>query len=386
MMLLLIVGRWLLPKAGSMTRDSLSQLLLINVAMCADIIEFFDIIKLDEAKRSKQLTIAIMVLWTWSLMQFPFNATAKLETELDSNDFHRNKVSPEITGSFSASNTNNRIFYTAGQTKNGTTAFQKGGQNRNNRRLSRDVRRLAGHVLTEEEPVDDVTLIQPEHARRKSLIPAEHVVSRNENVSSAYKNGRLSLDLERVKGPQMKENLQTKATPQQESYQPILHRPSVDIRSLKDRPLIEYRTEIEDDDESENGKPSRIRSDLFGILLSLFMQDGPFLTFRLFIIAHYSTIEYMMLFLTVKNALVLILQVYRLCILYCPCHDHHDNDFSPENKIDASARLKNVQVAMTHEEMSESNTLIHRDRLKIQWKRTTLNKVQNPLVRPSMFL
>ena len=124
----------------------------------------------------------------------------------------------------------------------------------------------------------------------------------------------------------------------------------------------------------QTGKPSRVRSDMFSIILSLFMQDGPFLTFRLFVIAHYRTIEYMILFLTVKNALVLVIQVYRLCILYCPCHDHHDNDFSPENKIDASSRLKNVQVAISHEETSDNNAFIHSDRLRIQWKRTTLNK------------
>lgn len=375
MMLLLIVGRWLLPKAGSMTRDSLSQLLLINVAMCADIIEFFDIINLNYAKSSKQLTIAIMVLWTWSLMQFPFNATAKLETELDIDYSKRNKVSPEIYGNLNGRNITNKIFDT-GQIK---------GHTPSSRRQSRDVRRLAGHVLMEEETIDVIPLSQPAHARRKSFAPTEHVVSRNATTSCDYTKGGISLDVNKMKGPQMQENLTAKATTeeqsQQERYNSMIHRPSIDGRSLKDRPLIQYRTEIDNDDDLENGKPSRIRSDLFSILLSLFMQDGPFLTFRLFIIAHYKTIEYMMLFLTVKNALVLILQVYRLCILYCPCHDHYDNDFSPENKIDASARLRNVQVAISHEEMSESNTFVHSDRLKIQWKRTTLNKVGNPLVR-----
>ena len=55
------------------TKDSLSQLLLVNLAMCADIIEFFDILKLDFVKNSQTLIITILVLWTWR-----FNAISPL--------------------------------------------------------------------------------------------------------------------------------------------------------------------------------------------------------------------------------------------------------------------------------------------------------------------
>jgi hypothetical protein len=74
---MLILGRWLLPK-GSLTRESLSQLLLVNLAMSADIIEFFDILKHVKSRFSKDLTLTILSLWTISLLQFPVNATAKL--------------------------------------------------------------------------------------------------------------------------------------------------------------------------------------------------------------------------------------------------------------------------------------------------------------------
>lgn len=46
LMLILIVGRWLLPK-GDLTRDQLSQLLLVYIGTAADIIEFFDSYKDD---------------------------------------------------------------------------------------------------------------------------------------------------------------------------------------------------------------------------------------------------------------------------------------------------------------------------------------------------
>lgn len=41
LLLLLIVGRWLLPK-GKLTHDQLSQLLLVYIGTAADIVEFFD--------------------------------------------------------------------------------------------------------------------------------------------------------------------------------------------------------------------------------------------------------------------------------------------------------------------------------------------------------
>lgn len=40
LLILLILGKWLLPAAGELTRDQLSQLLLIFVGTAADILEF----------------------------------------------------------------------------------------------------------------------------------------------------------------------------------------------------------------------------------------------------------------------------------------------------------------------------------------------------------
>lgn len=40
LLILLIVGKWLLPLGGGVTRDELSQLLLIFVGTAADILEF----------------------------------------------------------------------------------------------------------------------------------------------------------------------------------------------------------------------------------------------------------------------------------------------------------------------------------------------------------
>lgn len=49
LLLLLILGRWLLPK-GKLTHDQLSQLLLVYIGTAADIVEFFDAFKEKEVQ------------------------------------------------------------------------------------------------------------------------------------------------------------------------------------------------------------------------------------------------------------------------------------------------------------------------------------------------
>jgi hypothetical protein len=47
LLLMLIVGRWLLPK-GALSHDQLSQLLLVYVGTAADIVEFFEAFNEDK--------------------------------------------------------------------------------------------------------------------------------------------------------------------------------------------------------------------------------------------------------------------------------------------------------------------------------------------------
>ncbi|XP_065560541.1 uncharacterized protein LOC136027332 isoform X2 [Artemia franciscana] len=75
LMLILIIGRWLLPK-GDLTREQLSQLLLVYIGTAADIIEFFDSFKDDKIASNRILCIIILSIWSWSLLQFTLVITA----------------------------------------------------------------------------------------------------------------------------------------------------------------------------------------------------------------------------------------------------------------------------------------------------------------------
>ncbi|XP_073722794.1 transmembrane protein 26b [Misgurnus anguillicaudatus] len=73
LLILLIVGKWLLPIAGGVTRDEMSQLLLIFVGIAADILEFISETLSDVNENSPQFVYVILAVWTWSMLQFPLH-------------------------------------------------------------------------------------------------------------------------------------------------------------------------------------------------------------------------------------------------------------------------------------------------------------------------
>ncbi|XP_002756382.1 transmembrane protein 26 isoform X1 [Callithrix jacchus] len=73
-LLMLIIGKWLLPIGGGITRDQLSQLLLMFVGTAADILEFTsETLEEQNVRNSPALVYAILVIWTWSMLQFPLD-------------------------------------------------------------------------------------------------------------------------------------------------------------------------------------------------------------------------------------------------------------------------------------------------------------------------
>lgn len=74
MLIVLVLGRWLMPK-GDMSRDQLSQLLMVYVGLGADILDIFDTFKEPEVKTNQAVVIIGLALFSWALMQFPLVLT-----------------------------------------------------------------------------------------------------------------------------------------------------------------------------------------------------------------------------------------------------------------------------------------------------------------------
>lgn len=76
MLIVLVLGRWLMPK-GDMSRDQLSQLLMVYVGLGADILDIFDTFKEPEVKTNRTVVISGLALFSWALMQFPLVLTQR---------------------------------------------------------------------------------------------------------------------------------------------------------------------------------------------------------------------------------------------------------------------------------------------------------------------
>lgn len=80
LLLILILGRWLLPIGGTITRDQLSELLLMFVGTAADILEFTtETLKEDNVRTNLILVCGILAVWTWSMLQFPLDLAVQLK-------------------------------------------------------------------------------------------------------------------------------------------------------------------------------------------------------------------------------------------------------------------------------------------------------------------
>ena len=87
MLLILIIGRWMLPK-GVISRDQLSQLLLVYFGIAFDIMELFYLFDEHLIIASPTFQYVILSIWTGSLLQFTIVLTTiktrrpRLSTEM----------------------------------------------------------------------------------------------------------------------------------------------------------------------------------------------------------------------------------------------------------------------------------------------------------------
>jgi hypothetical protein len=75
LLLLIIVGRWVLPK-GVTSRSNLSQLLLVYMSIASDIVDLLTIFNEEHVLRSQRMLLATLIVLSWSLLQFATNMAA----------------------------------------------------------------------------------------------------------------------------------------------------------------------------------------------------------------------------------------------------------------------------------------------------------------------
>ncbi|XP_039611595.1 transmembrane protein 26-like isoform X1 [Polypterus senegalus] len=87
MMLMLVVGRWLMPR-GDLSRAQLYELLLVESALGADILDILDTSKQSQVETNRAIRVMGLGVFSWSMIQFPLVLT-KIE---DSDSYKYSKV------------------------------------------------------------------------------------------------------------------------------------------------------------------------------------------------------------------------------------------------------------------------------------------------------
>ncbi|XP_064628932.1 uncharacterized protein LOC135488280 [Lineus longissimus] len=67
-------------------------------------------------------------------------------------------------------------------------------------------------------------------------------------------------------------------------------------------------------------------NEVWSILITVLLQDAPFLSLRLYVMVTFNLFNYTILFFTVKNALVIVLQFYRLVVVTCLKEENVSDD------------------------------------------------------------
>ncbi|XP_033104696.1 transmembrane protein 26-like [Anneissia japonica] len=207
----LIIGRWIMP-AGALSRDKLSQLLLVYIGLAADIIEFLETYKEDPVKFNGQLIYAVLTLWTWSLLQFVFVIT-----------------------------------------------------------MTRDAQ-------------DAIDSIEEEESRSKTRRKLGAKEKTCIEKCCCYGETDTYID------------------------------PNMNLGEVSGLIIPQRMEDIEVEDTEP--KCQCLESEVWGIMLTLCLQDVPFLVLRMVLIIHFHVFSRTNIFYSFKNALMLSLQIYRLSSLY----------------------------------------------------------------------
>jgi len=89
-------------------------------------------------------------------------------------------------------------------------------------------------------------------------------------------------------------------------------------------------------------------AEVWGILVTLMLQDIPFLVFRLYMMIVYKEIQQMIIFFTGKNALVVILQLYRIIVLKFEKDRPNKEKISEEELIPLRGVLQDLSKETGH--------------------------------------
>jgi len=300
----LILGRWITPR-GALSRKELSALLLGYVANAADILEVLDSTESPGVEYNKNVTISILAVYSLALLQFSFvtTLTKKKKTK-------KGRVAPIET----------HVVGQSGNVTQGTSTLSGqrcssledgGGGNEN----------IAFETFTIEEEkekkvFDGIAAEENGEVVEENTPPIDENVAVEENVEEKITNSD-NADEEFIKIVEVDEAVAAEVCIESLNTNTTNNNIDDSPTTTMTQHLCENGDLSEEEITPHNGCCSCCHEEFPQIFVSLFMQDGPFLILRLFLVLQYQVINGLHLFFLCKNAIVTTLLVYRIVILMC---------------------------------------------------------------------
>eukprot|EP00794_Sanderia_malayensis_P015376 gene15376-16956_t len=298
----IILGRWLMPR-GKLTRDQLSALLLGYVGTAADIVELKVETEIEESGKVP-IKMAVLGAYTWSLFQFTLMTTATQKGKEQEEQEAREKATKRISLSLG--------HYNKIAPESSASGFTRKDSEK---RLTRS------STISESRGMKEMT------AKEKYIESIKRQRVKTMDSSMQYTRKKYSA-------------------------------PSKPISPLDKMPHNNTKS-FDAEADKKTTRMRKLHGELFQILVTLLMQDGPFLILRLVLLIEFKVSTEMHILFMAKNAMVCTLLVYRLCIL--TCREESDNELQKEQ---AASKLHNVQLAVMGASIMRSNVADKQRKLK----------------------
>ncbi|CAF1950830.1 unnamed protein product [Rotaria magnacalcarata] len=319
-MFIIILGRWILPK-GDISHSALSQLLLVYLSLASDILDLLTLFNEQEIQISRPMVHLVLIAFSCCMLQFALNLTAtrgrSFHAEFDQSEIeiHQSAPSSELLSPLDSKPIPHRRQF-----------------------LSRFLSRSKSSSTT-----------RPLASKRKkplmkinSLSPSTTAINEAESMfhnTDTDRGNEIILNTSHLGDSRISgDRLSINPYPSIASFSSLQVPFSNSSQSLKKLPrkrplagnvkffVLERASKF-------------LRSELWSILVTLTLQDGPFFAVRLIAIIVYHVRSFLTYFFTFKNFLILVFQSYRIAAI-CFEKDEYEQEF--QQKV---TKMKHMSMA-----------------------------------------
>ncbi|CAF1261591.1 unnamed protein product [Rotaria sp. Silwood1] len=315
-MFIIILGRWLLPK-GNISHSALSQLLLVYLSLASDILDLLTLFGEKEIYLSLSMVHTVLIVFSLCMFQFALNLTAtrgrSFYAEFDDTEIEIHQpVHPSSISKFVPAH--HKIL----------DKFIPG--------VSSTTRPLATTTTYQ------TVRVKPRASSICGFNPPDTIIENVDRSSDCEMKVNRNVIIPKPTFPEVD-------PPVYVPGQPMIHLPSISsLNSLHSsiwntsRSKQTSRRSVADSMKVFVRKRSSklLRSEIWSILVTLLLQDGPFFAIRLIAIIVYHVRSFLTYFFTFKNFLILIFQTYRIASI-CLEKDEQEKEF--KEKVDTIRRM-----------------------------------------------